>query len=273
MKKILAVSGGIDSMVMFDLMKNDDDVIVAHFNHGTRPSADADEQFVKKAAKRHNLPFFSEKAALGEHVSEEVARTARYNFLRKIAKAENGLLYTAHHKDDLIESIIINFLRGTGWRGLAPMSDPTIVRPLLDMTKNDIIKYAATQNITFRQDPTNNEDDYLRNRVREKLRTSEIDRDFLIEFYDDQTILKSHIDRAIFDLLPENGIYQRAWFKALDDTIALELLRAALAKKDLSATRPQLTDFLAAIRTYPTGKKFNLPEDRLITLERDIFMV
>ena len=89
----------------------------------------------------------------------------------KIAKSQNAKIYTAHHQDDLLESIIINLLRGTEWRGLAPMGSQNIARPFIEKGwgKKDILKYAGERQLKFRQDPTNNEDNYLRNRIRTTL--------------------------------------------------------------------------------------------------------
>lgn len=85
-------------------------------------------------------------------------------------------IWTAHHLDDLAESVIINLLRGTGWRGLAVFSQARIGRPLLNMTltyepldRNAILEYAGKRRLTFREDQSNSSDEYLRNRVRRRL--------------------------------------------------------------------------------------------------------
>lgn len=274
MKKILAISGGIDSTVMLHKYKDDPDVIVAHFNHGTRPSADTDESFVRDLAKSYNLPFVSQKENLGPDCSEATARTRRYNFLRQIATKHKGEIYTAHHQDDLIESILINLIRGTGWRGLVPLSDPTIQRPLLGLTKSDIYKYATKNSLTFRQDPTNTEPSYLRNRLRRNLAiTDKNAQNALLKLYIVSKPQKTEIDQILTQILPSNNTYQRAWFKTLDDPTAQEILSAALKKVNRPATRPQLQDFLAAIRTYTTGKKFNLGQNYLITINRNDFVL
>jgi len=172
-KKILAVSGGIDSMVLLErfFRADPENIVVAHFNHGTRTSADLDEQFVFSRCKELKVPFETMKIMLGEGVSEELARQKRYDFLYHVANKYGGEIYTAHHLDDLIESIAINLIRGTGWRGLTPFSDNRIHRPFIEMGfyKADILRFAAENKVLFREDPTNATDDYLRNRVRSKL--------------------------------------------------------------------------------------------------------
>ena len=128
--KILAVSGGIDSVVMLHQMKDEPDILVAHFDHGIRSNSAEDCAFVERLAHEYGKPFVCEHAQLGENCSEATAREARYAFLRRLAKEYAGKIYVAHHADDIIESITINLLRGTGWRGLAPMQSEDIERPL-----------------------------------------------------------------------------------------------------------------------------------------------
>lgn len=300
--KLLAVSGGLDSVVLLHQYKDDPAVLVAHFNHGTRPSADDDQRFVANLAARYHKPFLTAKHNLGPSASEDQARQARYLFLKSTASQHHATLYTAHHQDDLLESIAINLLRGTGWRGLTPMSDPAIRRPLLAQTKHDLLRYAAAHQLTFRQDPTNTDDHYLRNRLRPLLQQlPAATRQNLISLAQHQKTLKLELDQLLDHLLPQDGVYQRAWFAptlgiaasvtpksvvapdsstVATDAAALELLRAALARhsqthpnQPLKATHPQLQAFLHAIRTYAPGKQFNLPGDHLITLHKTYFVL
>ena len=259
-------------MVMLDRYADDSTVIVAHFNHGTRPSADEDQHFVQRQSIRYHKPFFTTKQVLGSNVTEETARLARYRFLEQIAREQHAEIYTAHHQDDLLESIAINLLRGTGWRGLVPLDRNSVHRPLLNLSKKDIVIYAAEHRICFRQDPTNVEEHYLRNRLRPiiaNLPTSV--RQQLLRLYHSQKTCKQEVDQLIAHLLPPDRIYQRSWFNEADDIFILEFLRAALVRANLSATRPQLQDFLQAIRTYAPGKKFNLPGNHLVTMYKSYF--
>lgn len=277
MKKILAISGGVDSMCLLHMMRNDEDVVVAHFNHGTRPSSDDDEAFVKSYAKKYGLPFYAQKAQLGSNVSEADARVARYAFLYDLAKKLNGTIYTAHHLNDLVESITINFTRGTGWRGLTPFNNVAIKRPLLRFTKAEIYRYAAINNIIFRQDPTNVESSYLRNRLRPAIATLIVEQpdsaEKLNNLYLRQCSLRAEIEKLCLEVLPPSQTYERTWFKELDDDVAEELLRSCLEQHHISLTRPQLQDFLNAIRTYGSGKQFNLPKDQLIRFNKTNFML
>lgn len=277
MKKILAISGGIDSMCLLHMYKDDSDAVVAHFNHGTRPSSDDDEKFVKRVAEQYRRPFYSQKVELGADVSEAKARAARYAFLCNLADKLDGEIYTAHHLNDLFESITINIARGTGWRGLTPFNDTKIKHPLLHFSKSEIYRYATVNNIIFRQDPTNTESGYLRNRLRPALATLISERPDLAEelhnLYLSQCDLRLEIETITDNFFAETNIYPRAIFTELDDNVAEELLRSILARHHISVTRPQLSDFLFAIRTYGSGKKFNLPEDRLVRFNKTHFML
>jgi len=272
--KILSISGGIDSVSLLHMMHRDPTVIVAHFNHGIRENSDTDETFVQKLAKTYQLPFVSGRENLGPNCSESHAREHRYSFLKAICQKHHGEIYTAHHQDDLVETIAINILRGTGWRGLVPFGNAEIHRPLINMTKNNILQYAAQHNLIFRHDASNTDNQYLRNRLRGQLTgLSPEQKHRLILLYSQQKSLKSSIDQILQDILPGDNIYQRSWFTNLNDAVAIEILRAGLAKVNRTATRPQLTDFLSAIRTYGTNKKFNLDNGYLVTMGRKNFQI
>ena len=147
------------------------------------------------------------KIMLGEGVSEELARQKRYDFLYHVANKYGGEIYTAHHLDDLVESIAINLIRGTGWRGLTPFSDNRIHRPFIEsgFYKTDILRFAAENKVLFREDPTNSTDDYLRNRVRSKLLIMpRVEKERLIDFYKRQAIIRHEIEKLcefIFNFL------------------------------------------------------------------------
>ena len=304
-------------MVLLERFFRDEpeNIVVAHFNHGTRTSADLDEQFVSSRCEELKVPFETMKIMLGEGVSEELARQKRYDFLYHVANKYGGEIYTAHHLDDLIESIAINLIRGTGWRGLTPFSDNRIHRPFIEMGfyKTDILRFAAENKVLFREDPTNATDDYLRNRVRLKLFIMpRAEKERLIDFYERQAIIRHEIEELCESLLnflliknssdEINGCVdshgsadvtsvfrmngeilsdikiRKDFFLGnsflendenyAEDTIE-EVLRFICEKIGVNLTRIQLKDFLRAIRTYGTNKKFNLPRDKMAVIGRD----
>ncbi|MBQ6396313.1 tRNA lysidine(34) synthetase TilS [Candidatus Saccharibacteria bacterium] len=283
MKRVLAVSGGIDSMTLLDLMAERfpaEELVVATFDHGTRESSAKDAEFVSEVASALKLKVYRGKAELGAGVSEEKARAERYRFLREVAFLEKGEIWTAHHLDDLVETVAINLVRGTGIRGLAPFSSPGIRRPFIEgefgevFDKAKVLTRAAERGVRFREDPTNASEDYLRNRVRK--RTREMSREEklrLFELFLRQKAVVKEIDEIIEAILPEDLRFFRGDFSEMDEKVALEILRGGLGRAGVSATRPQVRGFLTAIREYAPGKKFNLPNDHLVKMNKHDFQI
>lgn len=255
MKYIVAVSGGVDSVVLLDMLskKTEHELIVAHFDHGIRPDSHEDAAFVQELAQRYGHMFEMKREELGAHASEAMARERRYAFLSSLAKKYQAELMTAHHLDDLVETIAINLTRGTGWRGLA-VFHPVIKRPLIDMTKRELKEYAHRRHLQWREDSTNQSDVYLRNRIRSKATTiSEDDKRQLRALHARQRELRTEINEEIRKLIGEGPQYSRYLFTHLPSVVSLEALRLVTNKK---LTRPQLKRLLHAIKTNAAGSKF-----------------
>ena len=278
MKLILAVSGGVDSMALL-VMYAHVDIIVVHVDHGTRKSSAEDANFVRQKCQELEVKFYETKLELGEGVSEELARKKRYEFLKTIQEKEGGTLCTAHHLDDVLESIAINLIRGTGWRGLTPFYGDELVRPFIiaKMWKRDVLKFAGEQKIYFRQDPTNHETNYLRNRVRGKM--AELDeraRTDIINLFEKQNELRGKIEKLVTELAKQTVVgknfHKKELFLTADEKVAIEVLREICLMHGYSLTRKQLGDFLLAIKTYAPHKKFNLPKNHFVTILKNYIM-
>lgn len=172
-KYIVAVSGGVDSMVLLDLLAKlpGIELVVAHFNHGIRDDSDEDESLVVETAGRYGLPYAIGRGKMGPTTSEEQARKARYAFLEEVRQDfEAQAVVTAHHQDDIIETAYINLLRGTGPQGLVALSDrKALKRPLNRFSKREIMSYAKANNLNWREDISNQDTSYLRNYVRKNV--------------------------------------------------------------------------------------------------------
>ncbi len=179
---VVAVSGGVDSMVLLDSLWRLQDRLglrlhVAHVHHGLRgKAADADAAFVIAEAARRGLGATVERLAPAERgrgTSLELwAREARYRCLEAVRKKVRGSrLVTAHTQNDQAETLLLNLLRGTGPRGLAgiPKSRERIIRPLLAVSRAEVEAYAASRRVAFCQDASNASDAYRRNRIRHHL--------------------------------------------------------------------------------------------------------
>ena len=277
MKLILAVSGGVDSMALLAMYAHAD-IIVAHIDHGTRKSSANDADFVRRKCQELGVKFYETKLELGEGVSEELARKKRYEFLKTIQEKESGTLCTAHHLDDVLESIAINLIRGTGWRGLTPFYGDELVRPFIisKMWKRDVLKFAGEQKICFRQDPTNYETNYLRNRVREKMVVlDERARVDIVNLFEKQNELRGKIEKLVTELAKQTVVgknfHKKELFLMADEKVAIEVLREICLMHGYSLTRKQLGDFLLAIKTYAPHKKFNLPKNHFVTILKNYF--
>ena len=176
-KLLLAISGGIDSVVLAILLKQlNYDVSLAHCNFKLRGNeSDGDEKFVRDFAIKNGLKLFvtsfdTESFAKDNKLSIQVAaRQLRYIWFHQLLE-ENSLDYilTAHHLDDNLETFLINFTRGTGLEGLTgiPVQNDKIVRPLLTFSREEIEKFASENKVEWREDSSNASDKYLRNKLR-----------------------------------------------------------------------------------------------------------
>jgi tRNA(Ile)-lysidine synthase len=179
-KCILACSGGLDSVVLAHLFNVAGvDFDIAHCNFQLRGSeSDGDEQFVRTLAisltkKIHVTKFDTNSYVLNNKVNIQVAaRELRYAWFAEIMQ-DNVIdtLVTAHHADDNLETFVINLSRGTGIEGLTgiPEKTDTISRPLLPFSRTQILEYAEAENLTWREDKSNNDTKYLRNKIRQEI--------------------------------------------------------------------------------------------------------
>lgn len=176
-KILLAVSGGVDSMVMMHLfVQAGYNVGVAHCNFQLRgEESDEDEQLVEERAASYGLPFFNrrfdthgEMERTGDSV-QIAARRLRYTWFRELCD-EHGYdaVAIAHHADDSIETFFINLMRGTGLKGLTGIHrvNGKIIRPLLFASRREILEYATAHGIKFREDSSNRSTKYMRNKIR-----------------------------------------------------------------------------------------------------------
>ncbi len=182
---ILGVSGGPDSIAMLNILndiKNDKnlhmnfDIIVAHVNHMIREEAIDDQRFVENFCKKIGVSFYAksidvQKIANNKKIgTEEAGRNARYEFFDEILEKENAnKIAIAHNKNDKIETIIMNMLRGSGiagLKGIEPIKNNKYIRPLIECERFEIEEYCAKNGIEPRIDRTNFENVYTRNKVR-----------------------------------------------------------------------------------------------------------
>lgn len=279
-------------MVLLDIMSKcltAEELIVAHFNHGTRGRAsDEDEQLVQTRAVELGINFIAGRAELGEGASEALARKARYDFLLNTACQAGAELWTAQHFDDVIESVAINLMRGTGWRGLAAMGRAEVVRPFIEaerlperawqlleiagytqiITRQTLVRYAAKEGVHFREDASNHDNSYLRGRIREKL-TSLNDKQKLVlaDLFRRQKLVRSEIELVIDGMIDRKTLAERKWTE-IDPIVAIELIKSLGRKNGLRLTQAEAERLLIALNTLPKGKKVNLSNGKLVEMQK-----
>lgn len=180
-KLLVAASGGPDSMALLDMLeklrkKRNFELVAAHFNHQLRSDSEEESQILRRYCQKYDIPLFIKKWVKKEQPKtgiEAAARTARYAFLTQIAK-ENDIHYllTAHHGDDLVENILLKFIRSgnpeemDSLQAVGKMHGIMLLRPLLAYSKQELLDYDKRLGIDFVVDYTNQEDGALRNRLR-----------------------------------------------------------------------------------------------------------
>ena len=218
-KIVLALSGGMDSMVLADLLpKAKVEFVAAHCNFHLRgEESDGDEKFVLEYAEKHDIQCFvkhfdTEKYASENGISIEMAaRDLRYAWFEQLRQQLGyNKIAVAHHADDQAETFFINLLRGAGLRGLKGMlpQNGVIIRPLLWASREQIRQYAVESQILWREDHTNAESVYLRNKIRNQLLP------------------------AFDELKPEarQGLYKSLEYLASENELYRELLKEKLAQ-------------------------------------------
>jgi tRNA(Ile)-lysidine synthase len=273
---VLAVSGGVDSMVLLDVLAKRPGVklIVAHFDHGIREDSHLDRHLVQDVAKRNKLPFVYHRANLGMNASEAKARQERYKFLKGVQKASGAkAIITAHHQDDALETAVHNLLRGTRRRGLSSLrSTDGFIRPLLSYPKERLIDYANNHQLLWREDSTNQDTRYKRNYIRHRLLaplTAAQRQQFRI-LIEEITKLNDHIDSELVNLLhvqPTVNQIDRNWFVLLPHAVAKEVLHHWLTRhgvKDVSNKR--IEKLVINLKTGKAGKSFDADKKTKIHL-------
>lgn len=278
MKYIVAVSGGVDSVVLLDALwrTRRQELVVAHFDHGIRDESAEDAKFVAALARRYGVPFETRREELGAQASEEFARQRRYEFLFDVAKKYNGQVVTAHHQDDMIETMALNVSRGTRWRGVAGMSDERVLRPMIWQTKQEVYEYALRRRLEWREDETNQSDQYARNRIRRQLGRwlSDEQRAKLADLWREQRALRQQIEQATAEFAQQ--MTSRYFLITIPLPVAEELLYEYILKQTgTSLLRAQLERLVVAVRTGRAGTIWHIaPRVRVkltqktVTIER-----
>lgn len=276
---VVAVSGGVDSMVLLYCLKNLPGVklTVAHFDHGIREDSAEDRKLVQATAKRYGLPFVHAEGRLGKDASEALARERRYEFLRQVQQMTRAsAIITGHHQDDVLETAVLNLIRGTGRRGLTSLkSTDGIIRPFLKVPKEEIVGYALAHKIAWREDSTNQEDEYFRNFIRHHVihKFKPEDRQAFLRILRQADGVNQELDLLLNRMLrnkPKQAILNRSQFLRLPFMVGGELLVAWLRLNKVGEINRKLVDRLnVEMRVKAPGKKLEVSKTHYILVAKD----
>jgi tRNA(Ile)-lysidine synthase len=280
---VVAVSGGVDSMALLHMLKQqygeskEHCFIVAHFDHGIRIDSRLDRELVQAASRQYGLQFVYDEGHLGAGASEAAARQARYNFLEKVQRAADArAIVTAHHQDDVLETALLNLMRGTNRRGLASLrSTDAIVRPLLGVSKGELQAYAKQHKLAWREDSTNSDMRYRRNYIRHQIlgKADEDTRDALIRLIDNARRINDELDAELADYVTTHhgsGDLNRRIFMQLPDNIAREVMAYWLRSKGIiSYDSRGLTRLVTAAKTLSPGSKADVLQGHFLLIGRE----
>lgn len=274
---LLALSGGMDSVVLFHLLKNARIAFsAAHVNYGLRGTAsDGDEAFCRELCAQFHIPCFvynakAEMEARTHTSIQEAARDIRYRFFNELLEKEgfNGIA-TAHHANDSVETFFVNLLRGSGAQGLGGIPDRNgeIIRPMLSFSKAEVEAYAQQNRLPFREDASNQKDDYLRNRIRHHVIPALNKTDPSAISRVQETMAKLSAEAELLSLLLQEK-FPSTWDKtaiSLFRAFPLSVRATVLFKRfqALGLNYSQAQDMAEALEGIP-GKRFYTATHRLL---------
>ena len=281
-KLLLAVSGGIDSMVMLDIFtRSNYKIAVAHCNFQLRgKESDDDEALIKNICQRLTIPFHSvrfetQNDAEAKNISIQMAaRDLRYEWFGKLRlKLGYDYIAIAHNANDVVETFFINLSRGTGIKGLTGIKAKTknLIRPLLPFSRAEIEEYSTKNNIQFREDASNASDKYHRNRIRHNIipEFQKINPSFL------STMLKNIERMNSLSILLDNELYikKQHLITKVNDSFRINIEQLKKEKKtsfilfeiinQYGFNASQVDDIISSLETQP-GQEFLSPSYRLI---------
>lgn len=282
-KLVVAVSGGVDSLLLLDMCAySDAETVAVHINYGKRgKESDADEKLVRDYCRRNGIPVFVRPFDnSGKGNFQRLAREFRYAFFEDVRKATHSeYILTAHHKNDDDESLLFQLMRGGSALSLAgiPRKRGNILRPLINLTKLQIVEMAKSRGLVWREDHTNFENDYTRNEIRNLL-IPELDREspgWRSKLYDLRKaaeLVDSAVVQLLWELTASPGRY-------LDRNRWLSLgpaLRKIVLSKWIQAQTGEFApeswlDTIDKLENLQTGASLDVQAGWSIIRDRDVF--
>ncbi|MBN3491010.1 tRNA lysidine(34) synthetase TilS [Acholeplasma equirhinis] len=282
---IASISGGVDSMVLLDyLIKENYKFIVVHFNHQKRDDANLDHELVQSITSSFNIPYKYFKLNIKSGNFQDEARKERYDLLEKVANEyKTSHIITAHHNDDLLETVLMKITRGSNLLGYSGMQEVTKInpftyyKPLLKYSKADLISYANNNQVKYRDDSSNFEDDYLRNRIRHHVvpqLNEENDIYTRIRNFSRQVFLASdYIRSQTKSFLGERNAFSLTAFNSLHEAIKWDLISYLLEGYDVQKSYEKISNILKQLASKKPNIEIKLSSKYVLIKAYDLVKI
>ena len=284
---VIAVSGGPDSMALLNLLnvikkEKNIKIICAHVNHNLRKESKAEAKMVKDYCKQKSIIYEYMEIKEYKGNTENYAREKRYEFFENLLKKYNSkYLFTAHHGDDLIETVIMRLIRSSSLKGYSAFSEITekkdykIYRPLITKTKEEIFNYVKNNNLLYAIDKTNDSDFFTRNRIRKYIlpRLKEENKNVHLKFLEfsktlneTEKYLKKQTEKALSKIYIAKKIDINS-FKKEDLLVQKRIIHHILNetyKENIAKIKDvHVNNILSTVKNSTSNSKINLPDNKI----------
>ncbi|NMA04798.1 MAG: tRNA lysidine(34) synthetase TilS [Acholeplasmataceae bacterium] len=272
-KIVLSVSGGVDSTVLLYLLKElNADLVVVHFNHQQRQESILEAEYVKMLADKFGYPFEYFKLDIKEDFHNEAHNQRRFHLINVAKKYETDVIITAHHLNDLLETILMRISRGSNLLGYSGFVDSYykdgiyFLKPLIFVSKEEILTYAKEHNIRYFIDSSNQSDIYTRNRYRQEiipllLKENEGLLKKIIQYNKTLSEAFFYIRKTSTSFLKNSDSFLISDFLKLDDAIRKDVIAYLLEKKDISFTYKKIEEIISFLETGGPNSYYDLGKD------------
>ena len=288
---IAAISGGPDSMYLLDILyKLNFKIVVAHIHHNIRKESDYEADTLKKYCEAKNIIFEMMKIEkyTNDKFSEVEARKIRYDFFDMLIKKYNSdILFTAHHGDDLIETVLMRLTRGSSIKGYAGFERISmdrgykIARPLIFLTKKEIEQYLDKNGIWYAKDMSNESDKYTRNRYRKYIlpelkKENELVHYKFIDYNEKMLLMDNYMKKVALKFLNSNNEIDIVKFNRLDKIEKIYVLEQFLKNiynSEITKINNHHIDILLDLLNKNKNCSIDLPLNKKAIIEYNIFRI
>ncbi|MFI3251952.1 MAG: tRNA lysidine(34) synthetase TilS [bacterium] len=281
---IVAVSTGVDSMVLLDLaIQNNLNIVVCHVNHNKRDSSIKEEIFIKDYCNKNNIKLEILQYHYENNNFQDAARKARYEFFYSAALKYNAnKILTAHHSIDNVETILINILRGSNLKGYSGINNTKyneveIERPLITFNKKEIYTYAKQNNITFFEDESNIDNAFLRNNIRNNI-IPELEK--INQSFDNKFTQYSNLLEESFDFIRETSISYINENKVnindynnLHIAVKKDILNCLFELYNLNTSSTKINDCIRLLENNTPNQSYDIQNGYRIVKEYNSFFI